>query len=190
MTPDGQLFKAVKAGDAASVQAALAAGADVNARHHRERTPLHEAAAPAHAVTVEECIKVIELLIARGADVNARDVHQKTPLHRAAHLPGHIRIAELLIKSGADVNAKDDKYVTPLHNAAVDDLEKVARLLIKHGANIDAKDHEGCTPERRALARGNRHLADVLGKAAKAGSKAATGTIAVNPVRSATGQGE
>lgn len=134
--------------------------------------------------------KVVELLIENGADVNARDDHQKTPLHWAAHLPGYVRITELLIASGAEVNVKDDKHITPLHNAAFDDLDKVARLLIAHGADINAKDSEGLTPAGRATARGNQHLVDVLAKAAKAVSKAATGSIAVTPVRSASGQGE
>lgn len=175
MTPDEQLFKAVKAGEVAGIQEALDAGADVNARRNRERTPLHDAASPAHAVSAADSITVVELLIVCGANVNARDAYQGTPLHRAAHLPGYVRIAELLIKHGADVNAKDEKHVTPLHNAAADDLDKVVRLLIAHGADVGAIDNDGWTPLRRAVTRGNWHLVGVLRIAPQAGTKAAVG---------------
>ena len=52
VTPDeatGQLFCAVRSGNAEDAQAALTAGADVNARDDWQRTPLHCAIGEAHA---------------------------------------------------------------------------------------------------------------------------------------------
>lgn len=72
VTPDeatDQLFCAVRSGNAEDAQAALAAGADVNARDDWQRTPLHCAIELRHG-------DLARVLIERGTDLRAQD-HQQ-----------------------------------------------------------------------------------------------------------------
>ena len=86
------------------IEAAIEAGADVNARTGGW-TPLHLAAA---AGTPEN----IAALLEAGADVNARLEDGWTPLHIAAALGTPENIAALL-EAGADGTAEDDQGETP-----------------------------------------------------------------------------
>ena len=71
--PAISIYDAAKAGNIEAVKQHLDAGADVNAKGERDRTPLHEAAWNGHK-------EVAALLIANGADVNAKDVDGETPV--------------------------------------------------------------------------------------------------------------
>ena len=133
------LRKAAIEGNIESAKQAIAAGADVNAKNHIGRIPLH-------GVTTKE---IAELLIAEGADVNAKDRNYgNTPLHYSARVGGfstrHKELVKLLIAKGADVNAKRDDGITPLDRAEkLEDYQKspetkaakkeIADLLRKHG---------------------------------------------------------
>ena len=133
------LRKAAIEGNIESAKQAIAAGADVNAKNHIGRIPLH-------GVTTKE---IAELLIAEGADVNAKDRNYgNTPLHYAA-FKGHKEILKLLIAKGADVNAESENGVagdpisvflvggiirkTPLDVAIMRSHTEIADLLRKHG---------------------------------------------------------
>ena len=99
------LRKAAIEGNIESAKQAIAAGADVNAKNHIGRIPLH-------GVTTKE---IAELLIAEGADVNAESengvagdpisvflvggIIRKTPLD-VAIMRSHTEIADLLRKHG------------------------------------------------------------------------------------------
>jgi outer membrane protein assembly factor BamB len=93
------LWAAVRNNDAKAVQAALDAGADVNARNEYGVTALWIAAGKGKQ-------EVVELLVKAGADVNARDdIWYQTPLTAAA---GGLKLeaVKLLIQAGAkDVDA-------------------------------------------------------------------------------------
>jgi Ankyrin repeats (many copies) len=70
MTPDeatDKLYQAAESSNLNDAQAAIDAGADVNAKDDRKMTPLHWAAYAARSDTTAR------LLIDKGADVNAKD---------------------------------------------------------------------------------------------------------------------
>tara|TARA_B100000575_G_C22874767_1_gene510174 strand:+ start:371 stop:757 length:387 start_codon:yes stop_codon:yes gene_type:complete len=74
--PEISILTAAFDGNIEIVKQHLAAGADVNAKRHGGRTPLHEAARP-------DKKEIVELLIAKGADVNAKYDEGETPLDLA-----------------------------------------------------------------------------------------------------------
>jgi ankyrin repeat protein len=131
------LIEAAQSGDVKAVEAALDAGADVNARDGDGITPLMHAtrgerpeiANPASSDHPE----VAELLIRRGADVNAKTDSGFAALIWAARY-GHEGVAKVLITHGADVNAKDKEGMTALRWATTNQQTKVVELLKEAGA--------------------------------------------------------
>ena len=137
---DEQLIDAVNRGDAAAVEAALAAGADPNAIGANGFTALCMAAHDGD-------LDVARLLLDGGANVNAaRPESGYTALHFAAER-GHVGVARLLLDRGADVGAATyeddrDRYsifcAQPLHLAALGKREAVVKLLLARGADVRA----------------------------------------------------
>ena len=86
-------------GHADTVEALLAAGAEVNAayRETMKLTPLGSAMAVGRN-------DIARTLIAHGADVNAKAVNDLRPLHTAA-ARGNLESATLLLDHGADISA-------------------------------------------------------------------------------------
>ena len=126
-----EIFKAVKAGDAATVRALLAQEPGlIGARDKEESTPLHWAAWKGHP-------EVAEALLDAGADIGAHSANGHwgtTPLHAAAH-GNQKAVAEVLIRRGADVNAARAVGTgTPLAETRVHNATAVAKLLIANGA--------------------------------------------------------
>ena len=74
--PDISIHTAAYKGNIEAVKQHLDAGADVNAKGYRERTPLHYAAHGGRN-------KIVKLLIEEGADVNAKAKDGSTPLDLA-----------------------------------------------------------------------------------------------------------
>lgn len=123
------LALAVFFGHRDTVEALLAAGADVNAtsRESMKVTPLQSAAAARE-------VAIARVLIAHGANVNARDGESKfTPLHEAA-ATGQIDLATLLLDQGADVNARMSDGKTPLGFALERNQTEMAAFLRARGA--------------------------------------------------------
>jgi ankyrin repeat protein len=83
-----KLFQAARTGNVAGAQAAIDAGADINAKGAFGQVPLHQAVWGDHSET-------IKLLIAKGADVNTTDNVRETPLYRAVRR-GKADIIEML----------------------------------------------------------------------------------------------
>lgn len=100
-SPDGfaPLSLAVFFGHAETVDALLAAGAEVSApsRETMKLTPLASALAAGHN-------QIARTLIDHGAHVNAKGDSDVTPLHTAA-ARGNIEAATFLLEHGADINA-------------------------------------------------------------------------------------
>ena len=113
------------------VKACLVAGADLNARDERKRTPLHWAAS--HNKNPE----VLKVLLAAGAGVNAQDEWKSTPLHWAA-VRGNSAVVKTLLAAGADPMARGKGNDTPLHWAAANKNPAVVEVLLAAGADRGA----------------------------------------------------
>ncbi len=77
------------------------AGADLNQRDFRDRTPLMYAAD-------KENVSIAQHLLDAGADVNAKNKQGLTALMYAAYKNAP-KMAEVLLYAGADINARDLK---------------------------------------------------------------------------------
>lgn len=112
-SPDGftPLGLAVFFGHAETVDALLAAGADVNltSRESMKMPPLGSAMAV-------ERNDIARTLIEHGANVNGKATNDLTALHTAA-ARGNLESAKLLLEHGADVNAASTDGKTPLSYA-------------------------------------------------------------------------
>ncbi|MEU7729285.1 ankyrin repeat domain-containing protein [Streptomyces sp. NPDC040724] len=92
---DRLLLDGARAGDAAAVSAALAAGAAVEARDEQLRTPLLLAALGDH-------VAVAAVLLAAGADPNAPDSREDSPW-LVTGVTGSVRMMRLLLPAGPDL---------------------------------------------------------------------------------------
>ena len=102
--PPEALHRAAKAGNLKGLEAALAAGADVNARDDKGWTPLMY-------VVDKGYVLLVEPLLTAKADVNLRGPDGATALFMAA-AHGHGEIIPKLMKAGADPTIKGPKEKT------------------------------------------------------------------------------
>ena len=152
---DVQLIQAVKNGDAATVRALLARGADVDARWGDGATALHWAA---HLNDLEAA----NLLIRAGADVDATNDLGVTPLWVATTAGSAAMVARLLEARG-DPDIAPDTGGTPLMIAARQGNVAAVRSLLAHGADVDAKEGaQGQTALMWAAARRQPGVVQVL----------------------------
>src|SRR6187200_3302026 len=89
------LWEASRAGDITRITAALAQGADVNAKSRYDVTPLIFAAGNGR-------LDAVKLLLSRGADVNAQDTFYRGRAADMAIANGYIDFAVVLVQSGSD----------------------------------------------------------------------------------------
>jgi ankyrin repeat protein len=94
MTPDTRLLRAAADGSVVAVEAALADGADVEARDDRERTALLLAVTRDH-------VDVARVLVARDADVNAVDDQRDTPF-LVTGVTGSVEMLDALLPGRPD----------------------------------------------------------------------------------------
>jgi uncharacterized protein len=125
-------------GDTASVRAALARKADVNAPQADGTTALHWA-------VERDDDEIADRLIAAGANVSARTREGVSPLQLAA-TNGSARMISRLLKAGADPNAVlTPSGDTALMMAARTGTPDAVRLLLEAGAEVNAKETWGGT---------------------------------------------
>jgi len=93
-TANEALWEAARAGDTTKITAALAQGANVNAKSRYDVTALFFAASSGR-------LDAVKLLVSRGADVNAQDTFYKATATEMALTNGHTDVAIFLLQSGA-----------------------------------------------------------------------------------------
>lgn len=189
--PVSQLFEA----DANLVRAAVEAGADLETRDDRGRTPLLVA-------VTENRVEVAGILLEAGADPNALDERHDTPwlvtgvtgsvpmaklllaakpdltitnrFGGVALIPaserGHVEYVRLVASSGINVNHVNDLGWTALLEAVIlgdggQRHQDVVRALLAAGADVDLADKEGVTPLAHARTKGQTAVARILREA-------------------------
>jgi ankyrin repeat protein len=143
MSPEtAALFAAIPKKQAAAIEAALAAGADLSARKTVKEYPK---VTPLHLAVVAGDADIVARLLKAGARGDARDEDDATPLHYAA---GHLGkpslpILTLLLDAGADVNARTAGAFTPLHSAVEARRSDLVEVLLARGADLHAVSGRG-----------------------------------------------
>jgi uncharacterized protein len=190
--PAAALLSAATAGDADGAAVALRAGADLESRDARQRTPL------LLAVTGDR-LEVARLLVALGADPDALDDRHDTPwlvtgvtgsvpmlevllpagpdltvrnrFGGVSVIPaaerGHVEYVRRVVQTGIDVNHVNDPGWTALLEAVVygdgsASYQEIVRILLEAGTDPAIQDANGRTALDHADARGQREIAQIL----------------------------
>ena len=125
-----------------TIELLFRAGADIEAKDHNMRTPLH----------LSSRSKIIEgtrLLLQYGANTRAKDLDSATPLHYAAKNEStfcYYSLILLLVNAKADVEAMDNTGSTPLHWAATNVWRGAMEALLYVGADPNIANSRGATP--------------------------------------------
>jgi ankyrin repeat protein len=135
-----RLFSAISDKDIDAARAAIAEGADVEAKHpDMGDTPLIEA-------VWKSDLDMCMLLLSRGASLTSRGNLARQPLHRAAEF-GELAICQLFVARGANIHAVAAGRQTALHLATWTRRgAEVCEFLVANGANLEAKADTGYLP--------------------------------------------
>ena len=156
--PDSPVADAAMQGDAATVRALLAQGADVNEAQGDGMTALHWAARNRDA-------DLARTLLEAGADVGAGTrIGHYTPLHLASEA-GSGEVVGVLLGAGADPMARivGAGSPTPLHFAAAAGSERAVEALVAAGADVNAAEQAwGQTPLIFAASKGRTEAVRAL----------------------------
>ena len=112
-SPNEQLFRASKAGNVATIERAIAAGADVNAIDYSERKNGLRALNYAALYNRPDAVRA---LVAAGAGIDLANNTGFTALHHAAEA-GSVDAARTLLELGADKTQRHRGGLTPLEVA-------------------------------------------------------------------------
>ena len=186
MTPEREVFDAIKAGDTARLAEIVRAHpAVVSAKDPSGLSPLMLAcygglddaveallAAGARPDVFEAAAIGDKARLAQHIDADSKLVHAFSPdgfppLNLAAYF-GHAKAVEYLLDRGADPNAvsRNALRLRPIHGAAAHRNPArstlVAKKLLERGADVNVKQAGGWTPLHQALSSGNADLARAL----------------------------
>jgi ankyrin repeat protein len=132
---DTAYLDAVIRGDLPAVKAALAKGADIDARR---RMTVKNIETEGVSIAVEHP-DVLAYLIEHGIYLGARSTFGLTALHYAASHEGNLQSIRLLVDHGLDVNVKSRHGETPLGRAVNANKPAAVELLLKLGADPHAR---------------------------------------------------
>ena len=190
--PDAALLSAAQRGDADAVSLALRAGADIEARDAKRRTPLLLAVTGDH-------VDAARVLVAMGADPDALDDRHDTPwlvtgvtgsvamletllpagpdltvrnrFGGVSVIPaserGHVDYVRRVVQTGIDVNHVNDLGWTALLEAVIlgdggERHQQIVRLLLDAGADRSIADKDGVTALEHAREKGYAAIARIL----------------------------
>lgn len=165
---DVELVRAIRAGNAKSVQTLLAKGADANAREVLSTKPSvstgEAGGKPVKGDTAliiavdRQDMAIAKLLLGRGADPNGKGQAGFTPLMRAAQ--DSLALVKLLLDRGAKPDVRNDYGDTAIVFAANVGDVRIIDLLLLRKANIDGGTR--WTPLMEAAYNGNFDAAKFL----------------------------
>jgi len=159
VSPNGEpvLVIAARAGNTGTVDALLAAKANVNARSKFGDTAIMAAALSGH-------LELVKKFRSRGAEIDGAGW---TPLIYAA-TGGQDAVVTYLLAEGASVNAVSPNGTSALMMAVREGRGSTVTLLIARGANVNQRNQSGATALSWAL-RGNEQ--DMAAALRRAGAK-------------------
>jgi ankyrin repeat protein len=186
MTPEREMFDAIKAGDTARLREIVGARRNlVSAKDPSGLSPLMLAcyaglddgvqallAAGARLDVFEAAAVGDAARLAQQIDADPKLVHALSPdgfppLNLAAYF-GQAKTVDYLLEKGADPNAvsKNALRLRPIHGAAAHKNPQrstlIAKKLLERGADVNVKQAGGWTPLHQAASSGNAELARAL----------------------------
>ncbi|CAM9606151.1 unnamed protein product, partial [Ectocarpus sp. 13 AM-2016] len=160
------LHLAASKGDLHTVEALVAAGADVSLRVENNYAVEYEGlsgdCSALDFAAFGGHVNVMKLLVRYGAGV--RDTSHNTRLLTALHHAAagtKVDAIEFLMSSGADANAGALKW-KPIHFATEANSPEAVLALVRHGADLHAEDSLGRPPLSCAADRGNMETLNAL----------------------------
>lgn len=156
-----RLLAAAADGENDGIIAALAAGADPNARSEN-KTPVLVTVASQTFFGHEK--EVVAAFVKKKADLNAADADGATALMAAA-ATDHGDTLEALIAAGAKLEAKDNDGWTAVHYAVMNSNWSVLDKLVAAKANVNAVANDKYSALMMAIGSGRGGIAEKLMKA-------------------------
>lgn len=155
---DVDLCAAIKEGQVAQVEQALAGGVSPDQSAKAGDTPL------ICAVRAKN-MEALQLLVERGADLKKTDAEGLTPLMHAADI-GCVEIAEFLLSNKANPDFVGPKGISAMHLAVVKKQPEIVQVLLAGGANPNVKGQSGNVPAFLAASADSADIIKILASTA------------------------
>lgn len=152
------LCAAIKEGQVAQVEQALAGGVSPDQLSRSGDTPLI-------CAVRSKNMEALQLLIERGADLKKTDGEGLTPLMHAADI-GCVEIAELFLANKANPDFVGPKGMTAMHVAVVKKQPEIVQALLSGGANPNVKGQSGNVPAFLAASADSADIIKILASTA------------------------